>query len=271
MNAVLIAAAIVAAIGAGCAIILVLAAKFFAVPANETYTKVRECLPGVNCGACGYAGCDGYAAALADGSEKKSGLCIPGSDVTAQSIAEILGLEVEDVVEQVAVVHCLGNCSNTSNKMDYVGIESCKAAGLMFGGQGKCTYGCMGFGDCAAVCPNDAVCIQDGIAHINTKKCIGCGMCARACPRGLITLVRDVERVAIFCNNEEKGGVVRGKCAAGCIGCKKCEKSCESGAIKVENNLARIDYEKCTRCGKCAAACPVGCIVEADFGGVYRA
>ncbi len=269
MTPILIAAAVVSAIGALCAIILVLAAKFFAVEVDETYAKVREALPGANCGACGYAGCDGYAAALANGSEKNAGLCVPGGDSAAGAISELLGLEVGDVVEQVAVIHCMGDCSHTANKMDYVGIQSCEAAKLMYGGQGKCVYGCMGFGDCAAACPEGAICIRDGIAHINTKKCIGCGMCTRVCPRGLITLMPDVERVAVTCNNEEKGAVVRGKCTNGCIGCKKCEKSCEAGAVKVENNLARIDYTKCTRCGKCAANCPVGCILEADFGGVH--
>ena len=46
-------------------------------------------------------------------------------------------------------------------------------------------------------------------------------------------------------------------CSAGCIGCTLCTKQCESDAVHMENNLAVIDYEKCTNCGKCAAKCPV--------------
>ena len=66
MNPIFIAAIVVCAIGSVCAVMLIAAAKFFAVKENETYTKIRECLPGANCGACGYAGCDGYAKALSE-------------------------------------------------------------------------------------------------------------------------------------------------------------------------------------------------------------
>lgn len=270
MNPILIAAIVVAAIGAVCAVVLVVASKFFSVEENETEKKIRECLPGANCGACGYAGCDGYAKALAEGGEAKANLCIPGADAAARQISEILGVEFEDVVEQVAVIHCYGDCEHTANKMDYAGIQSCEAAKLMYGGQGKCVYGCIGFGDCAAVCPQGAICIENGIAHINTRKCIGCGLCAKACPRGLITVMADVERVLVTCNNTEKGAVVRNKCSNGCIGCKKCEKNCESGAISVVDNLARIDYSKCTSCLKCAENCPVGCILISDFNGIHK-
>ncbi len=275
MNPILVAALVVAAIGALCAVMLIAASKFFAVEEDETVTRIRECLPGANCGACGYAGCDGYAKALAEDKEKneksiKANLCIPGADSTARRISEILGVEFEDVVEQVAVVHCYGDCNHTSNKMDYVGIESCEAAKLMYGGNGKCVYGCIGLGDCVRVCPQEAICLKNGIAHIDTRKCIGCGLCARACPRNLITVMRDVDCVLVTCNNTEKGAAVRGKCSNGCIGCKKCEKSCASGAIKVTENLARIDYDLCTNCGECAKNCPVGCILVSDFSGMHR-
>ncbi len=270
MNAILIASLIVLGIGLLCAVMLVLAAKFFAVEENETVGRIRECLPGANCGACGYAGCDGYAKALAEEEGIAPDLCIPGGDAAAKQIAEILGVECGDVVEKIAVIHCYGDCTHTANKMDYVGIKSCEAAKQMYGGAGKCMFGCMGFGDCAAVCPNDAICIENGIAHVDTRKCIGCGLCAKACPRGLIEILPDVERVLVTCSNTEKGAAVRSKCSAGCIGCKKCEKNCPAGAIRVENNLARIDYDLCTDCGKCAEHCPVGCILVSDFSGIHR-
>ncbi len=269
MSAILIAVLVVCGIGAVCAVMLIAASKFFAVVEDETYGKIRECLPGANCGACGYAGCDGYAKALAEEAGIKTNLCVPGGDGTAKQIAEILGVECEDVVEQVAVIHCYGDCYHTSNKMDYVGIETCEAAKLFYGGSGKCVYGCMGLGDCVRVCPQNAICIKNGIAHIDTRICIGCGICTRACPRGLIELMADTERVLVTCNNREKGAAVRGKCTNGCIGCKKCEKNCPTGAITVSDNLAHIDYEKCSNCGLCAENCPVGCILVSDFNGIH--
>lgn len=267
---ILIPTASVTAIGLVCAVILVLASKFFAVKENEKIGQIRECLPGANCGACGYAGCDGYAKALAEEEGIKTNLCVPGGDGASRQISEILGVEFEDVVEKVAVIHCYGDCNHTSNKMDYVGIHSCEAAKTMYGGKGKCTFGCMGLGDCVKVCPQDAICIQNGIAHIDTRRCIGCGLCAKVCPQHIITVINDVESVLVTCSNTEKGAAVRGKCTNGCIGCKKCEKNCPSGAIKVENNLANIDYSLCTGCKICAENCPVGCILISDFSGIHR-
>ena len=271
MTPILIAAAVVVSIGALCAVMLVVASKLFAVEEDETYVKVRECLPGANCGACGYAGCDGYAKAISEDNSIKSNLCVPGGDAAARKISGILGVEFENVEEKVAVIHCYGDCNHTSVKMDYVGIESCEAAKTMYGGYGKCTFGCMGLGDCVKVCPEGAICIRNGIAHIDTRKCIGCGLCVKTCPRGIIELMADNEKVLLTCNNKEKGAVVRKKCTNGCIGCKMCEKNCPSGAIKVENNLAKIDYSLCTNCGECAKNCPVGCIFVSDFRGLHNA
>lgn len=270
MNPILIAALVVVAIGAVCAAVLVVASKLFAVEEDETSARIRECLPGANCGACGYAGCDGYAKALSKDSKIKTNLCIPGGDGVSRQISDILGVEFEDVIEKVAVIHCYGDCEHTSKKMEYDGIESCSAAKLLYGGAGKCVFGCMGYGDCLSVCPNDAICIVNGIAHIDTRKCVGCGMCAKACPQGVIDIMADVDRVLVTCNNNERGAEVRAKCSNGCIGCKKCERNCPTGAIKVENNLARIDYEKCTNCEECAKNCPAGCIVISDFSGLHR-
>lgn len=270
MNPVLLAVIVVCSIGILCAVVLVVAARFFGVEEDERVNEIRECLPGANCGACGYAGCDGYAKALAEEEGIKTNLCIPGGDAASRQISEILGVEFEDVVEQVAVIHCYGDCNHTSHKMDYVGIQSCQAAKMFYGGAGKCGFGCIGLGDCVSVCPNNAICIENGIAHIDTRKCIGCGLCAKTCPQKLITVMADVESVLVTCNNKEKGVVARQKCSNACIGCKMCVKHCPSGAISVEDNLARIDYEKCTDCGECAKHCPVGCILISDFSGIHR-
>ena len=48
-------------IAAICAVILTVASRLFSVKEDEKYVTIRECLPGANCGACGYTGCDGYA------------------------------------------------------------------------------------------------------------------------------------------------------------------------------------------------------------------
>ena len=71
---------------------------------------------------------------------------------------------------------------------DYDGIQSCEAAARLFNGPENCKEACMGFGDCAAVCPEGAISIEDGKAAIDKEKCTGCGACAKICPKGLIRL-----------------------------------------------------------------------------------
>ena len=58
--------------------LLAFASEKFYVAVDERQSKIREILPGANCGGCGYAGCDGYAKALASGDEDRTNLCVPG-------------------------------------------------------------------------------------------------------------------------------------------------------------------------------------------------
>ena len=257
-------------IGIVCGVMLVVASKFMAVPEDETFVQIRECLPGANCGACGYAGCDGYAHALADGEVKETTLCVPGAAAAATQIAAVMGVEAGDVVRKVAYLACCGDSSCTAQRYEYQGIHSCSAAKLLFSGDGTCTYGCLGNGDCAAVCDNNAIVIQNGTARISPSLCMGCGKCAKACPNHLIHIVPETVKTLVRCSNNDKGAATRKACSRGCIGCKKCEKECPSGAIKVENNVAVIDYSLCTNCGHCKEICTTGCIQEAILSAVCK-
>ncbi len=260
MEAILIAVIPVAIIGIICAAMLVAASKIMAVKEDERFPKVRECLPGANCGACGFAGCDGYAKALLEGKGVAVNLCVPGGDSCAQQLSEILGVEFEDVEEKRALIHCLGNCEATEDKVDYEGVHSCAAAKMLFGGKGKCGFGCIGLGDCAEACPQDAISIKNGLALVCAPECIGCGICAKVCPNNLISLHNLQPQTVVMCSNKDKGALTRKACSSGCIGCKKCEKACEFDAIRVSDNLAEIDREKCTGCGECEKVCTTKCI-----------
>ena len=264
MEPILIALAIVGGVGLLCAIFLVLAAHFLAIEEEEKIKQIRDCLPGANCGACGYSGCDEYAKALALG-ECEPSLCIPGSTGVAEKLSELLDIKITVSEPVVAFVKCNGSCGDAAKKAVYDGIFSCKAAAQLYGGPNACRYGCLGCGDCAAVCPSDAICIKAGIAHIDPRACIGCGMCESACPKGVIAFRARDSKVAVMCSSHDSGAVARKACTKACIGCRKCEKTCPEGAITVRNNLAEIDYEKCTGCGLCAEACPTNCIKTTDF------
>jgi Na+-translocating ferredoxin:NAD+ oxidoreductase RNF subunit RnfB len=231
------------------------------VKVNERLEKIQEILPNTNCGACGFPGCSGYASALLSDADLKTNLCTPGGAEVLAHLNAILGVvSNEDVTAKLAYIHCRGDSSAQQKKMEYTGIKTCAAAKQVFSGEGACAFGCMGYGDCQVVCQDDAVCIKNGIAQINTRLCTGCTMCIKACPNGLITIDNAAVKPVIMCKNTEKGAVARKKCLNACISCGKCVRECPFNAISIENNLAVIDYDKCVSCGHCAKICVMRCI-----------
>lgn len=259
MTAILWAVGIVAGLGLLAGLILAVASVLMAVPVDEKVVRLREALPGANCGACGFSGCDGYAEAMAhDGA--KVGLCSPGGEETAVKTAEILGVSGGAVEKKAAVVRCGGCEEVTRRKLQYHGIPSCAAANQFYGGDWACSYGCLGYGDCVAACAYDAIHVEKGLARVDSEQCTACGLCAKACPKSLIAVLPADAAGVVRCSSHDKGAAVRKACTKGCIGCMKCTKVCEYEAITVQNHLASIRPDKCVGCGKCAEACPVGCI-----------
>ena len=261
---ILIAFLVVLLVALIAGILLLIFSRLFLVEKNPLEKTIRECLPGVNCGACGFKGCDDYAAALAEGGVKSS-LCIPGDQKVADQICSILGIEAETVNDVVAFVACNGICEATTNVAQYEGVQSCRAASMLFGGTNSCRFGCLGLGDCAKACPSGAICLEDGIARVITARCIGCGLCTQQCPKKIISMVPQETAAVVMCSNKQKGADAMKACKNACIGCKKCEKSCPEGAIKVTDNVASIDYTICKGCGICVDACPTGCIKRVLF------
>lgn len=243
---------------------LAYASKKFAVEIDPKAIAIREVLPGANCGGCGFPGCDGFANAVAEGRAPVNGCPVGGSEL-AQKIGEIMGVEVEEGVRKVARVICNGDSTKCKENFEYFGIQDCKAAAMISGGSKSCSYGCLGLGTCVKACQFDAIEIVDGkIARINPEKCTACGKCIEVCPKQVIQLVPYEQNVIVDCNNKEFGKTVKEKCNVGCIGCQICVKVCPFDAIEFSNNLAKINYDKCTNCMLCAEKCPTKAIY-ADF------
>ncbi|WP_418771242.1 RnfABCDGE type electron transport complex subunit B [Neglectibacter timonensis] len=255
---------IVSAIGLLAGVILAVASIVMAVPKDEKAEALEEVLPGANCGACGYSGCSGYAAALSKG-EAKPGLCSPGGVDVAQKCAELLGSGEVEVEYKTALVHCLGSYDNTTDKMRYDGIQSCSASTFLAGGISSCRYGCMGMGDCVRACEYGAVSVCNGVAKIDPAKCRGCSKCVEACPKSLISFVPLKKQAVVRCSNCDKGRDTMKVCTIGCIGCMKCVKTCEFEAVAVKNGCAAVDPQKCTGCGKCVEVCPRHVITLLDI------
>ncbi len=251
---ILFAALVLGGLGLLFGIVLGVASKIFEVHKDERIGKIMEALPCANCGGCGFAGCSSFAQAVVDGKAAPSACSVGGSQC-ADAVSEIMGVKTE-FVRKVARVKCSASCEQSPLRYRFKGLESCKAAARLGGGPKSCSYGCMGIGSCTEVCQFDAIHIEDGIAVVDEEKCIGCGRCASVCPKYLIEIVPEKAKYFVACASKDKGLDMKEACSAGCIGCKLCVKECESQAISVEDNLASIDEEKCTSCGKCAEKCP---------------
>ena len=239
---------------------LAYASKKFAVEIDPKEEAVLDALPGANCGGCGFPGCGGLATAIVKG-EAETNACPVGGSEVALRISEIMGVSAQQGERRIANVICNGTSINAKNKSLYSGIIDCKAASLVSNGPKSCSFGCMGFGTCERVCPFDAIHVyDDGIAHVDREKCVACGKCLEACPKDVIELIPYNQLVSIDCNSKEKGKEVKDKCTVGCIGCQICVKSCPYQAITFNNNLAKIDYSKCTECMICVEKCPTNAI-----------
>ncbi|MDR3331460.1 MAG: RnfABCDGE type electron transport complex subunit B [Synergistaceae bacterium] len=233
--------------------------KFF-VKVDERVSKIREILPGANCGGCGYPGCDGYADSIVNGGAATN-RCAAGGASLAAGIASIMGVAAEEAVPKIAFRKCNGSPDASARNAAYVGIGDCRSAVVVpSGSPNSCPFGCLGLGTCTKVCLFGALSIVNGLSCIDIDKCVGCGACVSACPKSVLTLIPKTSNIQVICNSKWRGPDVKRVCSVGCIGCGICARACQAGAITVEGNLAKIDPAKCTNCGACAEKCPAKCI-----------
>jgi Na+-translocating ferredoxin:NAD+ oxidoreductase RNF subunit RnfB len=235
---------------------LSLAAKKFCVSSDPRIDKIQNNLPGANCGACGMGGCSGLAEALTEG-KCSVDKCTVAEEESKVKISQILGVEFKKSARRIVTLHCAGG-AKVRDRFVYNGIEDCVAANLVLGGQKSCVYGCLGFGTCARICPFGAITMsKEGLPIIDKDKCKACGKCIEICPKKLFSLVPETHNVFVACISHDTGKDTKSVCPVGCIACKLCEKACKFDAIHVIDNIAVIDYNKCTFCGACVKVCPM--------------
>ena len=148
--------------------------NFFGNKSQGAEKRIYNLLPGMNCGQCGYPGCEAYARALVKG-EAAFTLCPPGGPDLTQALSEALGLQAgrgedyDDLLfspRLVAEIH---------------------------------PQNCNGCGKCARACNADAI---TGVAKqpytVNKDFCIGCADCVNKCPHECIEMIRTPNETAHF-------------------------------------------------------------------------
>jgi len=242
---------------------LALAAHKFAVEVNPKVEAVMDCLPGANCGACGYAGCEAYSEALVNDPDVEPTLCFPGKEIVAKAIAEISGKKLELKEGAFAVVHCSRLDRDDYYKHKYIGYGDCSGATLAFAGPIDCQFGCVGLGECVDVCPVDAIKIVDNYPEIDAEECVGCGLCEKACPKNLITIIPKKAPVIVKCWCKSSPKETQSICTLGCLHCQACVRDCPADAVFLDNGVINIDYDKCLEYGpSCNDACLNACWIN---------
>jgi Na+-translocating ferredoxin:NAD+ oxidoreductase RNF subunit RnfB len=256
MNIIIITAIFAASLALVLGIALSVFRKVFHVETDVLVSLIRETLPGANCGACGFPGCDGFAVAVVSRKALPDKCTVSSAEETKKR-GELLGVDTSSI-PKIAFLTCQGSVDYAKPKGIFIGIQSCRGAKISTGGTKLCSWGCLGFGDCVKVCPFNAIAIgSNGLPFIDENQCTGCGKCSTECPQLILKQVPRNQKGAIgLCANRNTiKPMVRKTCAVGCIKCEACVKKCPAKAIKLENGIPIVDYNKCTSCGICQSVC----------------
>jgi len=168
-------------------------------------------------------------------------------------------------MKQVARLACAGGANVARQRGQYRGLRTCRAAVLVAGGGKGCAWGCLGYGDCAEVCPFGAITMDaNGLPVVDEDACTACGKCVEICPRNLFSVHDANHRLWVACNSRLQGRAAEAECAVACTGCGRCAMDAP-GLIRIANNLATIDYTKNELASLDAIQrCPTGAIVWLD-------
>ncbi|MGB0723621.1 MAG: RnfABCDGE type electron transport complex subunit B [Gammaproteobacteria bacterium] len=233
--------------------------------------EVEDMLPATNCGACGAAGCRPFAEALIKG-EGQPSQCTVNSKDNIDDIADYLGVDAGDVEKRVARLACAGGSHVARMRSHYKGIDSCRAAAVLSGGPKACHWGCLGLGDCAEICDQDAIVLdRNGLPIVIEDRCTACGDCEEICPKGLFSIHEVSHRLWVACANQDKDEKAEEVCEVACTACERCTKDTPEGVITMVNNLAVVDYSNNALASRLATErCQTGAIVWLSDQGIAQ-
>ena len=260
--AILQSVAILGGVGLTFGALIALANSKLKVWEDPRIGSVNDLLPGVNCGACGFAGCRAFAEGVVGG-DIAPAECTVASELDREDIANFLGVDAGEAEKKVARLLCAGGSDVAVKKALYHGVESCGAAVAVSGGGKGCAWGCIGMSDCAVVCDFDAIYMNDfDLPVVDVEKCTSCGDCVDACPLDLFVIMPLDHKLIVQCKNLIDGDEASDVCSVACTACGRCVQDAAPGLISMESGLAVIDYSKIEMADPGATArCPTDAIV----------
>ena len=270
------AALFMTGLGIVLAAILAFANRRLAVYEDPRITEVDDLLPHANCGACGKPGCSQFAEAVV-AKEVDPGRCTVNSADMNQAIADLLGVEVIQHEKVVARLACAGGTHVAYTRARYTGLQTCRAAAVAGGGGKGCAWGCIGLGDCEAVCEFDAIHMNGfSLPVVDDDRCTACGDCVEVCPKKLFSLQPLSHHLWIACNNHDQEDEATAHCDVVCTACGDCVEVCPKKLFSLQplshhlwiacNNHDQEDEATahcdvvCTACGRCSADAPEGVV-----------
>ncbi|MFH1878901.1 MAG: RnfABCDGE type electron transport complex subunit B [Candidatus Omnitrophota bacterium] len=225
--------------------VLAFADKKLRVEEDPKITEINKLLPHVNCGACGYLSCHDFAEHIVTEGADPAACRVLGEEAR-EGLFALLGKDGGEHYPLIPLIQCAAKSANKVPSAEYKGVNTCLAADLVFGAGMECEYGCVGLGDCAAVCPFDALHMKDGLPEVDQDKCTGCGKCSTVCPRNIISMAEKKHDKLFYvaCMSHDSPLRVRKICGVGCIGCGICVKMSPEGFFSLTDGLSRAEYEK---------------------------
>jgi Na+-translocating ferredoxin:NAD+ oxidoreductase subunit B len=130
--------------------------------------SIEQCeslLPQTNCRQCSYDGCNPYAAALVQGTEKAINRCRPGGQVVTDALAELFQVPTITLLQEPEP-----ECTIVVN------VDQCIG----------CTL-------CIQACPVDAIVGAAKMQHqVIEQECTGCQLCLPVCPTACMVVTSRV-------------------------------------------------------------------------------
>ncbi len=204
-----------------------------------------QALPLWDCARCGAADCEEHAGARHGSGTPRESCRFVDSD----------GSVDRSKTDKVAVIRCSGTDDTANDRFAYAGRASCRVAIAHYGGPRSCEAACLGFGDCAAICPHNAIEVRNGLAAVVPERCTACGLCVDVCPKRLVELA-PYGLPFVACRSDAPPARKRADCGSGCDACRVCEHHSMHGEFSLRGNLAVANLPTSSEWRAIASKCP---------------